>query len=320
MIIETLCAVSFIARVLPGCAPPKPAAVGYVEGEYVLLAPIETARIKTVEVRRGDRLKPGDVVATLESFDVETAVRDAEARFGQAQAELSNLQRGRRPEEIAVIEATLRAIEATARDAKLVLERRRDLRTRGVSSQAELDAAQTASDVASARVGEISANLAVARLPARPEEIKAADNRVKQTQAALDQARWRLSQRTIVASAAGQISDIVRRPGEIAAPTAPVASLLPDGAIKLKIYVPEPLLSSITIGAELQIRCDGCTAGTRAVVSYVAPEPEFTPPVIYSLESRQKLVWLVEARPAGAESQRLQPGQIIDALLPEATR
>ena len=84
MILEAICAVKFLAGMIPTCAPPRPAAVGYVEGEYVSLAPIETARIKSVDVRRGDRLKPGDVVAALESTDVEAAVRDAEARFGQA--------------------------------------------------------------------------------------------------------------------------------------------------------------------------------------------------------------------------------------------
>ncbi len=316
MILEAFCALGFIATLLPACTPASPAAIGYVEGEYVLLAPIETARLKTVDVRRGDRLKPGDIVATLESYDVEVALRDAEARLGQAQAELANLQAGRRPEEIAVIEATLRAAEATARDAKRVLDRRRDLSSRGVASQADLDAAQTASDVSAAHVGEISANLGVARLPARRQEIQAAENRVRQTQAALDLARWRLTQRTIVASAAGQIADIIRRPGEIAAPTAPVASLLPDGAIKLKLYVPEASLSALAVGRALNVRCDGCPPQTQASVSYIAPEPEFTPPVIYSLESRQKLVFLVEARPVGEAGKRLQPGQIVDVQLP----
>ena len=317
MILESLCAFGFVASLVPGCAPPKPAIVGYVEGEYVNLAPIDTARIAAVSVRRGDRVKAGDPVATLETTDVEIAVRDAEARLGQASAELDNLRRGRRPEEIAVIEATLQAADAQARDAKRALDRRRDLASRGVTTQADLDQAQMTSDVAAARVGEVSANLAVARLPARPAEIIASENRVAQAKASLETARWRLSQRSVTASAAGQISDIIRRPGEIAAPTAPIVSLLPDGAIKLKLYVPEALLSSLAAGRSVNVRCDGCDAGTTAVVSYIAPEPEFTPPVIYSLESRQKLVFLVEARPEGEAARRLQPGQIVDVLLPE---
>ena len=77
----------------------------------------------------------------------------------------------------------------------------------------------------------------------------------------------------------------------------------------------EPLLSQVAVGRLLTVRCDGCPPGALARVSYVAPEPEYTPPVIYSLESRQKLVWLVEARPAGEAAQRLKPGQIVDIAL-----
>jgi HlyD family secretion protein len=93
-----------------------------------------------------------------------------------------------------------------------------------------------------------------------------------------------------------------------------VISMLPDGAAKLTLFVPEPAFSSIEIGSRLSINCDGCESGLMALVSYVSPEPEFTPPVIYSLENRQKLVHLVEARPEGAAA-RLQPGQIVDVRL-----
>jgi len=87
--------------------------------------------------------------------------------------------------------------------------------------------------------------------------------------------------------------------------------MLPDGAVKLKVYLPEPAFHTVKVGDRLAVHCDGCPDGLTARVSYVSPEPEFTPPVIYSLETRQKLVYLVEARPEdGAE--RLQPGQIVD--------
>ena len=109
---------------------------------------------------------------------------------------------------------------------------------------------------------------------------------------------------------------MLRRVGEIAGPTQPVVSMLPDGAIKLKIYVPEPLLARVAVGQSLEVHCDGC-ATTRAVVSYVSPEPEFTPPVIYSLDARQTLSWLVEARPEAGGKQALQPGQLVDVAIPD---
>src|SRR5690606_36523593 len=135
------------------------------------------------------------------------SVRDAQARLMQAESDLSNLRRGRRSEEIAVIEATLVAAKAQAGDARRTLERRKDLAKRGFATPAELDAAQTAVDVADARIGELSANLDVARLPARPDEISAAQGRVDQARANLDTSRWRFAQRIIIAPAKGRISD-----------------------------------------------------------------------------------------------------------------
>ena len=103
-------------------------------------------------------------------------------------------------------------------------------------------------------------------------------------------------------------------PGDLAGPSAPVLSMLPDGAVKLRLYLPEESFSAVTVGSLLDVHCDGCKPGLTARVSYVSPDPEFTPPVIYSLETRQKLVFLIEARPEG-EASPLQPGQIVDVGL-----
>ena len=316
MILETICAVRLIASILPACAAPANAAVGYIEGEYVAIAPIEVARVASEYVRRGDVLKAGDRIATLETADAEIAVHNAEAALAQAQAELANILYGRRPEEIAAIDASLKAAQVQAEDSKRTLDRRKDLFNRGFASQADLDSSQTAYDVAASRVRELTANLAVAKLPARDEEIASARNKVAQTQAALDNAAWRLEQRQLVAPSAGYVSDIIRRVGDVASPSAPVVSYLPEGAVKVKVYVPEAALSSLALGQELSVRCDGCEKGLTAVITYIAREPEFTPPVIYSLESRQTLVHLIEARAGRDKPLRLEPGQIVDVDLP----
>ena len=309
-----LCSLPLAAQLFSACAPAAPLAVGYVEGDYVLLAPIEVAQVQSVSVRRGDRVAAGTALATLEDADAGIAVAQAQAALGAAEAQLADLKVGKRPEEIAVLEAAVRSAKAQADEAGRVLDRTRDLAKRGIATQAQLDEATTAVEVAQAAIGQSEANLAVAKLPARPEAIKAADNAVKQAKAALDQAEWRLSKRTLTAPAAGRINDVIRNAGDTAGPTAPVVSMLPDGAVKLTVYVPEAAFSSIKVGSELAVRCDGCGSGLKARVSYVSPDPEFTPPVIYSLENRQKLVYLVEARPEGGAGP-LQPGQIVDVDL-----
>jgi HlyD family secretion protein len=315
VILETICAFRFLAAFLPACAPALPAAVGYVEGEYVQIAPIDTARITSLAVRRGDRVNAGDAIASVETTDAEIAVRNAKGQLGQAEAELANILYGRRPEEIAAIEAQLNSAKVQRDDAKRSLDRKLDLHTRGYAPQADLDQAQTTYDVAAARVNELTANLAVANLPSRNDEIEAAKSRVAQARANLDQMQWRLAQRSLTAPAEGAIADIIRRPGEVAGPSAPVVSMLPDGAVKLKVYVPETMVSSLAVGDSLDVRCDGCPSGLTAKISYVARQPEFTPPVIYSLETRQKLVYLIEARPSPENGRHLQPGQIVDVIL-----
>lgn len=309
-----LCSIPFAASLLSACAGPAPLAVGYVEGDYVLLAPIEVAQVNSIAVRRGDRVEPGKPIALMEAADTNIAVAQAEGALAQAKAFLADLKLGKRPEEIAVLEAAVRSAKAQADEAQRTLTRTQDLTKRGVATQAQLDDAMTQVEVAQAAIGQSTANLAVGRLPARIETINAAENAVKVTQAQLDQARWRLSERTIEAPAPGRITDVIRNPGDLAGPSAPVLSMLPDGAVKLMVYIPQADFSSVRIGTLLSVNCDGCAPDLKARVSYVSPDPEFTPPVIYSLETRQKLVYLVEARPVDPSSP-LQPGQIVDVAI-----
>ncbi|MEM5472262.1 HlyD family efflux transporter periplasmic adaptor subunit [Hoeflea sp. AS60] len=309
-----ICAIPVIASLFSSCGGAGPLAVGYVEGEYVLVAPVETAQIVDLAVRRGERIIAGQALGKLERRDAEIAVAQAAAGLAQAESQLANLQEGRRPEEIASIVASLSSAKAQTLEAERVLQRQSDLLKQGIATQAAYDSASTALELNRAKVSELEANLAVARLPARLNEIKAAKAAVDQAGAVLESAEWRLTKRVLSIPQAGVVSDIIRNAGEVAGPQAPVLSVLPDGAVKLRVYVPEQALSGIAVGKVLVVHCDGCGEGMRATVSYVSPDPEFTPPVIYSLENRQKLVYLIEARP-DADASALVPGQIVDVEL-----
>ncbi len=309
-----LCAIPVIASLFNACAPAAPLAVGYVEGEFVLLAPTETAQVREVEVHRGDRVAEGDTVAVLEKTDAEIAVAQSEAALAQAQAQLADLKEGKRPEEIAVLEA--RSLRPRHRPKRRSASWRAPTTCKSAASPPRPNSTRrrprpTWPTRSSDRPRPISPS---ARLPARAEAMKAAESQVEQAKAALEQAHWRLDKRTLTAPSAGRIDDVIRNPGDIAGPSAPVISMLPDGAVKLKLYVPEKQYSSVQVGDLLNVRCDGCPQGLTARVSYISPDPEFTPPVIYSLERRQKLVYLIEARPE-ADAGPLKPGQIVDVVL-----
>lgn len=309
--IDLLCTLPLISGLMSGCTP-APLATGYVEGEYVLVAPLASAQIDEIAVTRGSRVAAGDRLVRMESRDAEIALSGAEAALARAQSTLTNLLTGRRDEEIAVLEAAQAQARARAQDAETELTRQTGLRERKVASQAQLDAAHTAYDVAQAQLAAAEADLTVARLPARPEEIAAARAAVTEAEAARDAARWQLDQRVLTADAPGIVNDIIRRKGEISGPSAPVLSYLPDGAVKLRLYLPQADLSRVDAGTKLAVHCDGCPALT-ATVTYIADGPEFTPPVIYSEQTRQKLVYLIEAHPDAPDG--LKPGQIVNVGL-----
>jgi HlyD family secretion protein len=290
-----------------------PLATGYVEGDYVQISALSTAQILTLSVASGDRVEIGQTLVDLETRDAQIGLAQAKAALSRSESQLANLRQGRRPEEIAVIEAALASAKAQADEAQRSADRLRDLSTKGAATETQRDDAATSAKVAKARVAEIEANLAVARLPAREDEIAAAEAARLEAAAALEKAEWQLETRRLASPTAGTVTDIIHHPGEIAVTGQPILTLLPDGAVRLRLYLPEAALAGLAIGSQLDVQCDGCPPGLTATVSYIADGPEFTPPVIYSVGSRQKLVYLVEAQPT--DGAMLKPGQIVDVDL-----
>ncbi|WP_316860243.1 HlyD family efflux transporter periplasmic adaptor subunit [uncultured Cohaesibacter sp.] len=308
-----VCAVPILGLLFSSCLPPQPLATGYVEGEYVLVAPIETARIAKISVERGDRVRSEQSVIWLEQKDAEIAVANANAALAQTKSTLANLRQGARPEKIAALEASLDAAIINSRKAERDMIRQEKLLQKGSVAQSTYDTAKTSYDVSEAQVKEIRANLAYTRLPARDYEIAAAEAAVDQARASLQSAEWKLSQRTLKTPQSGLVTDIIHEEGEMAGPQVPVLSILPDNGVKLRLYLPQNDLASIHLGTNLAIDCDNCSQDLRATVSYISDGPEFTPPVIYSIQNRQKLVYMIEAKPL--EGSNLQPGQIVSVRL-----
>ena len=312
---SVLCALPLAASLFASCAPDTPFATGYVEGRFTLVGPVAVAQVAEIAVSRGDRVEAGEVLVEMERRDAEIAKAEAQAALAQAEAYLADLREGKRPEEIRVIEASLASARAQSTEADRTSARIASLAARGVATAAQRDDAVTAAQVATARVTEIEAELAVARLPARPQAIAQAQAAVEVATATLERAVWNLQQRTLTLAEPVTVFDVIRTAGEIAGPSAPVLSVLGDDDVILRLYVPEQSFSRIAVGDSLGVNCDGCAKNLRARIVYISDEAEFTPPVIYSLENRQKLVYLVEAQPE--DPQNLKPGQIVDVRLPK---
>ncbi|WAC26011.1 HlyD family secretion protein [Ancylobacter sp. SL191] len=307
--------VGLLVATLAGCADAGPPRYqGYAEGDLIFVGPDEAGRLTGLAVEEGNRVTQGAALFTIDAALQQAEVDAAQASLAQAQAELENLiSAAQRPQEIAVLEATRRRAAATLDLSRIELERQKELFAKQVGSKAALDTAQHTYDQNQAALDEVDTQITVAGLGSREKQIAAAQRAVEAAEANLKAARTRLTRRSLAAPVAGSVETVYFRPGELVPAGRPVVSLLPPELIKLRFFVPEPDLPRFTLGAPVRVTCDGCAAPVDAKVSYIAASAEYTPPVIYSLDERAKLVFLLEAR--ADRPGALRPGQPITVQL-----
>lgn len=301
------------ATVLAGCEREASNRVqGYVEGEFVHVASPLAGQLETLAVERGAQVKKGDLLFALEC-GAETAQRDEAARrLAQAQSQLADAQRGLRPTEIQSLEAQLQQAKAALALSERDFARQQKLDRAGVSSAQELDRIRAARDQDHERVTRLEADLKTARLGSREDQIAAAAAAVRAQEAALAYAEWALAQKKQFAPASGLVFDTLYRQGEWIAAGRPVVALLPPGNVKVRAFVSEARVGGIRYGEAVRVFVDGAAEPLTGKVSFVSPRAEYTPPVIYSRESRQKLVFMVEVVFDAATAAKLHPGQPVD--------
>ncbi len=159
----------------------------------------------------------------------------------------------------------------------------------------------------------MEAQTEAARPAARPDAIAAAESAVDAAGAALARADARLTRLSGTAPMAGSVQDTYFEPGEVVPAGRPVVSVLPPGNLKIRFFVPQDRLSDVTLGEPVGISCDGCGDAVPAKVTFISEQAEFTPPVIYSVHARQRLVYLVEAHPDDVAGFKV--GQPVDVEL-----
>jgi len=307
--------VALAALLAISCSKPADDAwQGYMEGEFILLASPYAGQLQKLMVKRGEQVAAGKPVFALEQENERAARLESEQRVKTAEARVENLQAARRNPEIDAAKAQAAQARAARDLAALQLAQTEKLFKGGFVAQTRLDEARAAHSREVARVAEADAQLKNLQLPlGRAAELEGAETEVSAARAALAQAEWRLGQKSAVAPAAGTVQDTFFVEGEWVPAGRPVASILPPGNVKARFYVPETALGALKVGQAVEISCDGCGTPLRAKLSYVSTQAEYAPPLLYSKESRAKLVFLAEARPEGAVS--LRPGQPVDVKL-----
>ncbi len=272
--------------------------------------------LQQLSVKRGDQVAAAAPLFALERENEVAARREAEQQLAAAEARLANLRSGKRPPEVETVAEQLQQARATRELSAANVKRQQQLFASGFVSGAALDDARTQLKRDEARVKELEAVVATAKMPARTDEIRAAEADARAAREVLAQSAWRLAQRAVAAPAAGLVHDTYYVVGDWVPAGSPVASVLPPGNVKVRFFVAETVLGRLQPGQTVTVACDGCAAPVPATIVFIADRAEFTPPVLYSKDNRAKLVYLVEAKPAPADAAKLHPGQPVDVTLP----
>ena len=288
---------------------------GYLEGEFIYVASPLAGRLEKLSVQKGTQVSTGISLFALEQGAEQATLREAAERLRQSQARLADLQKGQRPSELATLDARLAQANTAAEQAALELDRATKLHDTKVLADDDFDRVRLNHQAAAKRVAELAAQLDTARLGARSDTLAAAEADIAAAQAALDRAGWAVAQKNVTAPRAGFVFDTLYREGEFVAAATPVVALLPPENIKVRFFVPEGEFAALKAGDTIRVSLTGRPAALEARISYLSPQPEYTPPVLYNRENRTKLVFMVEAVFDPTVARDLHPGQPVDVAL-----
>jgi len=300
-----------LAFAFAGCSQPRADRYqGYLEGEFVYVAAPLAGRLDRLAVAKGARVDAGAPLFTLERTAELAAQRQAADQLRAAQSRLDDLRKGSRPTELAALEARLQQAASAAELAKLDFVRLESLHKTAVVSDSDFDRARLTYDQSVRVRDELAAQLETARLGGRADAVKAAEADASAALAAKERADWNVDQKSQAAPRAALVYDTLYREGEFVPAGNPVVALLPPENLKVRFFVPEEAFAALKAGQSVRVNVAGHELAAH--ISYLSPQPEYTPPVLYNRENRSKLVFMVEAVFDAAVARDLHPGQPVD--------
>src|SRR5690606_25079950 len=250
-------------------------------------------RLAAMHHEEGDRVSAGELLAELDDEPYAQALRAALAEVRIAEARVALYRSGSRPQEIERAEANVREARAALRNAEQELVRQRGLDERGLTSESNVDLAETRRDEAAARLRAAEEALALARAGFRDEEVAAAEAELELARAEADRRRTELDDTRLTAPADGTIITRIREPGSILAAGAPVYTLSLDEPVWIRAYIEEPDLGKIAPGTTAYVETDSSPRRYRARVGFISPRAEFTPKNVETADARADLVYRV---------------------------
>lgn len=291
---------------------------GYVEGEFVYVAAPLSGRLEKLFVQRGAQVKAGDPLFDQENIQEVSARDETRLRLVQLRAQLADAKKGKRPSEIESSTAQLNQARAALQFSDKELARQEKLLAANIVAAQEVDRIRSLRDQERQRVAQLEAELGTARLGARSDQIAAIEASIRALEAVLARGEWELSQKRQTAPQDGLVFDTLYRKGEWIAAGRPAIVLLPPQNIKVRAFVPQAQITTLRQGDKAQVTVDGAGTPFLGAITFISPQAEYTPPVIYSRENRQKLAYLVELGFDRETALQLHPGQPVDVRFGQA--
>ena len=286
---------------------------GYIEGENIYLACPFDGKLVQKLVLRGQRVKQGDLLFVLDPNPQQITVTQNEAQVQEQLNTLQDLEKPKRPPEIDAIASQIQQAEANSALAALRVKRYEQLYQHNAVELDRVDEVRATQRVDLALKAEYEANLALAHLGAREDQILAQKAKVAEGNAEVSLAQWQLGQKSIYAPTDGVIFDTYYQQGEYIAATRPVATLLPDTQIRIEFFVPTEMLARIHLNKSIQFICDGCKTANEAQIMYISTDAEYVPPLVYSRENKDNLVFRIKANVTNPTV--FKPGQPVRIMI-----
>jgi len=269
---------------------------GNVDIRQSRLAFYDIGRIERLLVQEGDAVKPGQLLAEMDSARYEMGVNEAEGNVNAQKQVLARMLAGSRPQDIKTAGERVKAAEAVLQVTELTYERIKKLVNGKYVPQQQLDDATAKLKTAKADLKASEEELMLAVIGPRKEDIAAAEARLKGYQATLALAGQKLADTKLYATSAGVIQDRIMEPGDMASPTTPVFTMALDRPMWVRAYVPEPSLGKIVPGMKAEITTDSFPGKIyKGWIGYISPTAEFTPKNVETPELRTRLVYQIRA-------------------------
>lgn len=286
---------------------------GYIEANLTYISPQVSGKLKSLNVERGEQIKAGQQLFTLDGEYYTYALESAQKNIQANMASYQNLLTGARAPEIAEIEANIAQAQAKVDYLEENYARSEALLETNLISKQEHQLNYSQLLQAQSELTQLQASLTKAKLPARNQQIMNAE---ALSQASIDeakQAKWYVEQTEVSSPIEAIVFDTYYWPSEIVSANQPVVSLLVPGQVKMIFFVTETELSQVSLNKKVAFSIDGNDKKMSATIRYIADKAEYTPPVIYSDASRKDLVYKVEAKINNGSD--WHPGQPVSVYL-----